>query len=74
MTNTKTWLAWLIENIDEKGQPIYLTMEDGNFRWTTDALAALHFCRREDAERVCAEDEDASAVREHEFVGPEKPQ
>ena len=33
----------------------------------TDPLKALHFCRREDAEKVAQECDDAEYIREHLF-------
>jgi hypothetical protein len=68
------WVAWLIEDAGKKGSIRYMTMEQGMFEWTTDPLKALHFCRREDAERVAGECEDAWAIREHLFYGPLNPQ
>lgn len=63
----KEWTAWLIEDAGNKGQICYLTMEQGMFKWTTDPLNALHFCRRIDAEKVAQECEDAWHIREHLF-------
>jgi len=60
------WTAWLIEG-GGNGTPRYRTMEQGMFVWTTDPLKALHFCRRQDAELVAAEDEDAWRITEHLF-------
>lgn len=42
----------------------YRTIDQCGITWTTDAAKALHFARREDAERFCAEDEDAWIIRE----------
>jgi hypothetical protein len=55
---------WLIESADIP--PQFLTMRHGHFWWTTDKEEALHLSRREDAERVAAENEDAWHVREYE--------
>ena len=70
MSDQSSWFAWLIERGDG-GPPMYRTMKGGQFAWTLDPLEALHFCRREDAERVAAEDEDAWRISQHGFVGPE---
>ena len=63
----KEWTAWLIEDNHKSGSIRYMTMEQGMFNWTTDPLKALHFCRREDAEKVAQECDDAEYVREHLF-------
>lgn len=63
----KEWTAWLIEDNHKSGSIRYMTMEQGMFNWTTDPLKALHFCRREDAEKVAQECDDAEYIREHLF-------
>lgn len=66
------WSACLIEDGGRTGPIRYMTMEQGMFEWTTDPLKALHFCRREDADRVASECEDADKITEHLFLGPEE--
>lgn len=64
------YVAWLVENGKQQGQGLaYLRMGDsGMFGWTEDPYAALHFCRRADAEAVSAECEDAWRIVEHWFA------
>jgi hypothetical protein len=69
-----SWVAWLVEDGSGTGVPRYRTMKQGMVEWTTDALEALHFCRREDAERFAEEDEDAWSITDHLFYGPLNPQ
>jgi len=65
--------GWLIEN--GKEPPMYRTMGcDGNWTWTADADEALRFARRVDAERACAQDEDAWCVTEHLWPREQEPQ
>lgn len=66
---TDGYAAWLIENGKKQGEGLaYLCMGDlGMFTWTEDVYAALHFCRRSDAEKVSAECEDAWRIVEHSF-------
>jgi hypothetical protein len=60
-----TQWGWLIEN-GKKGEELrYRTMEQGMFVWTPDHDKALRFCRREDAERVAEEDEQAERICQH---------
>lgn len=60
--------GWLIENGKSGSQLLYRTMEQGNFTWTPDHNIALRFARREDAERVAEEDEDAWRIVERAWV------
>jgi hypothetical protein len=64
------YAAWLIENGKKQGEGLaYLRMGyAGMFTWTEDPHAALHFCRRSDAEAVSAECEDAWRIVEHWFA------
>jgi len=65
----KDWVAWLIENGGNGSELRYRTMEQGLPTWTTDPYKALHFCRREDAERFAEEDPDAWRITDHLFYG-----
>jgi hypothetical protein len=47
----RDYIAWLIEN--QGSGPIYFQLEDDN-DWTMDHNAALHFARKQDAEKVIA--------------------
>lgn len=66
--------AWLVENGKQGGELRYRYFDDvGLCGWTTDPYQAMHFCRRIDAERFCAADEDAWRIVEHMFCA-EAPQ
>jgi len=60
---TKTVFAWLIENTNGH----YIMWENGNPAWTSNPYKALWFCRKEDAESISQEDEDAWFIVEHQF-------
>lgn len=64
--------AWLIENGKAQGNGLAcLTMRHGMFVWTEDAHEALQFVRRDDAEKVAEECEDAWRIVEHGFASPD---
>lgn len=66
----KITFAWLVEN--GNNYPSYRTVVDGCITWVKDPWEALWFCRRQDAERFAAEDEDAWCIVEHIFHLEEK--
>uniref|UniRef100_A0A6M3KEK7 Uncharacterized protein n=1 Tax=viral metagenome TaxID=1070528 RepID=A0A6M3KEK7_9ZZZZ len=66
----KTVYAWLIEN-GEAGDAIqYRSWKHGWPCWVSDPYKALWFVRREDAELISEEDEDAWCIVEHGFEMP----
>jgi len=70
-THCEEWKAWLVE---DGANGWYRTMMQGMIGWTADPYKALHFCRRDDAERFAEEDPDAWKITEHQFQGPMKPE
>jgi len=60
-----TEYGWVVENGKQGEELRYRTMEQGMIIWTADHNEALRFCRREDAERFAAEDEEAWRIAEH---------
>ena len=57
--------GWLIENGKQGNELRYRTMRQGIPVWTPDHMEAMRFCRRVDAERFAAEDDDAWRIAEH---------
>ena len=63
----KNIYVWLIEN-GKSGEDLkYRYFRDGWTEWTTDPYKALWLSRREDAESVAAEDDEAMHIVEHGF-------
>jgi hypothetical protein len=66
----QTEYCWLVENGKQASSGLaYLTMGQMGSEWTEDPWKALHFSRREDAERFSAECEDAWRIVQHGFDG-----
>ena len=67
LAETKTVYAWLIENGKEVPALRYRGWAPAGPCWVTDPYEALWFIRRQDAEAISAEDEDAWRITEHCF-------
>lgn len=63
----KTVFPWLIENGKEGEKIRYRAWKNGFSCWVVDPYEATWFVRRQDAESLCVEDEDAWRVVEHWF-------
>lgn len=74
MKKTKTVYAYLIENGKDAEEIRYRGWGDWGPIWEADPYKALWFVRREDAERVSAEDEDAWRIIQHGFEVPDDPE
>jgi len=64
---SETVYAWLIENGKDGEDIRYRGWAEGWPYWVKDPYKALWFVRREDAEAISAEDEDAWRIVEHGF-------
>ena len=60
--------AWLIENGKDGDDIKYRAWKDGFSCWVSNPYEAVWFVRREDAESISMEDEDAWFIREHCFA------
>ncbi len=61
--------GWLVENGKSGDALRYRTMSDEGIVWTANHMEALRFARRADAERFCAEDDEAERIAEHIWMG-----